>query len=296
VSPSPDLLRRLRDPTATPRPSPADHAHALLRAHVLQTIARSLKAEGLEALLVKGAALALTVYPDAAARPMGDIDLLVPRVQRDRVVAALVRQGGLVHAPPGRPWSAEMLGETVITMTAGTISLLVEVHTTLDKLVPRPVDERALFARTTAAPGLPGLLIPSPEDHAILIAIHAATHDFEHLPALLDMELLFRRGLDVAALAARSRAFRAGTVMFVLMRSLRELGAASVTDAHVAAFDPGRFRRALLRRREARGDAGQELGLPWVVRQTPLRDDLGAWTLGLLRYAALRGVERLLLR
>jgi len=160
--------------------------------------------------------------------------------------------------------------------------------------VPRPVDERALLDRATPAPGLPGLLIPSPEDHAILIAIHAATHDFEHPAALLDVELLLRRGLDVAALAARARSCRAGTVMFILMRALRELGAASVTDAHVAAFDPGPLRRALLDRGRALSGADQALGLAWIVRQTPLRDDLGGWALGVLRYAALRGVERLL--
>src|SRR5262249_8226299 len=154
--------------------------------------------------------------------------------------------------------------------------------------------ERALLDRATDAPGLPGLFIPQPEDHAILIAIHAATHDFEHAPALLDTELLLRRGLDLAALAARARAYRAGPVMLVPLRALRALGAASVTDAHVAAFDPGPLRRALLDRRRARGGSDQALGLPWVVRQTPLRDDLGGWTLGILRYAALRGVERLL--
>jgi hypothetical protein len=292
----PSLRCLLRDPAAAPRPTPAEHATALLRAHLLPRIARALAAEGQGALLVKGAALALTVYPDAAARPMTDIDLLVPRARRDATVAALVRSGGVEHSPPGRPWSAALLGETGITLRAGAMSLLVEVHTSLDKIVPRPVDERALFARATPAPLLPGLSVPSPEDHALLVALHASGHDFDHPIALLDLELLFRRGLDFRALTARAKAWRLGTVMFILLGALRELGAASITDAHVAAFDPGFARRALIERRRRAGieTATPELGLPWMFWQTPLRDDLGAWALGVLRYAAVRGVERLL--
>jgi hypothetical protein len=295
---SADLLRLLRDPAATPRPSPRDHAFALLRAHVLVRIARTLAGEGLDALLVKGAALALSVYPDPAARPMSDIDLLVRRADRERIVAALCRAGGSVHLPPGRPWSAAFFGETVLTIDAGAMSLLVEVHVSLDKLVSRPIDERDLFARATDAPGLPYLRIPAPEDHALLVALHASCHDFRHPIALLDLELLLRHGLDLDALASRGETWRLKTVMFIVMTTLRELGAASVTAAHVAAFDPGPLRRALIQRRTERDSAalGPDLGLPWVYRQAMLRDDLGVFALGVLRYAAVRGVERLLLQ
>lgn len=289
---SPALLRLIRDPAAAPRPTPADHAAALLRAHLLPRIARALAAEGQRALLVKGAALALTVYPDAAARSMSDIDLLVRREDSDRIVAALVGAGGAAHPPQGRPWSAALLGELGITLPAGAMSLLVEVHTSLDKIAARPIDTGALFARATEAPGLPGLSVPAPADHALLIALHAAGHDFHHPIALLDLELLFRRGLDFGALTARARAWRLGTVMFLLLRSLRELGAASITSAHVAAFEPSLARRALLQRRE--GAAAPELGLPWILGQAPLRDDLGVFALGVLRYAAVRAAERLL--
>ncbi|MFT3914547.1 MAG: nucleotidyltransferase family protein [Anaeromyxobacteraceae bacterium] len=153
---------------------------------------------------------------------------------------------------------------------------------------------RALFARATPAPDLPGLTIPSPEDHAILIAIHAAGHDFHHAAALLDLALLLRKGLDLPALAARARAWRARTALFVLFSLLRDLGAPEVSDAHVALFDPGPLRRAVLRRRAAMAASSNDLGLPWMIRQTPLRDDLGTWVLGLCRYAAVRGVERVI--
>lgn len=288
---SPALRRLLADPSAAlPAPSPEARADALLRAHVLGRIAGVLTAAGLDGLLVKGAALALTVYPDAAARPMSDLDLLVRRADRDRVVAALVRAGFEDRSPADRPHSGALLGETLLVARSGVMETLVEVHSTLDKLVARPVDEGALFARARPAPGLPGLLVPAPEDHVLLVALHAAGHDLHHPLAFLDLELLLRGGIDAGALAARARAWRLGTVMFVVLEALRALGGASVTDAMLAAFAPGPLRRALLRRA---GAGGVALGLPWILRQTPLRDDLAAWALGLGRYAWARGLDRL---
>jgi hypothetical protein len=288
---APEYQRALADRAAPlPAPSADARAAAMLRAHVLARIGRLFAAEGLTAMLVKGAALALTVYPEPAARPMTDIDLLVRAADRDRVVAALERGGLERRAAEGRARSGALLGETVLLARSGALETLVEVHTSLDKIVPRPVDEAALFARAAPAPGLAGLVVPAPEDHALLVALHAAGHDFHHPAAFLDLELLLRRGLDLDALIERARAFRLATVMFVALSMLRDLGAASVPADLVARFDPGPIRRALLRRAAASGDA---LGVAWILRQTPLRDDLGRWAMGLGRYAAARAADRL---
>lgn len=299
---SPELRRLIQDPRASPRPSPEDHARAMLRAHVLARVGRALAEDSASGLLVKGAALALTVYADPAERPMGDIDVLARRQDHPRILAVLKRAGGVALAAPGRPWTAPYFGETAIVMPAGAAEVFLELHTSLDKLVPRPIDERALFARSLEAPGLPGFRVPAPEDHALLIALHAAGHDFAHPPALLDLELLFRRGLRFDELASRAAAFRLDTVMFIMLGLLRELGAASINDAHVEAFRPGRLRRAILAQRTSARHLAQHeavggaLGLPWIMRQALLRDDLGAYGLGVLRYAAVRAAERLLTR
>jgi hypothetical protein len=287
----PEIQRVIRDPAAAPRPAgPEAHAAALLRAHVLRAVAKALSAAGLSALLVKGAALALDVYPDPAARPMGDVDLLVRRADRDRVVAALRAAGATEHPHAGRPHSAELLAEVQLTVPLGATSTLVEVHTSLDKLVARPVDEVAIFCRARAAPGLPGLLIPAPEDHALLVALHAANDGLRHPIAFLDLELLLRRGLDAGEIARRARAWEAGTATYAVLAAMRDLGAASVPPDLVRALAPGPLRRAAIRAAGA-GDGGR-LGLPWVLRQTPLRDDPGAWALGLARYASARARDR----
>lgn len=57
-----------------------------------ETLAR-LSAEGIEVILLKGAALASTLYPSFALRPMHDVDLLV-RAEQAAEAWALVRQCG----------------------------------------------------------------------------------------------------------------------------------------------------------------------------------------------------------
>ncbi|MDC3957527.1 nucleotidyltransferase family protein [Polyangium jinanense] len=302
TTPPTPILDLLRDPRAVmPAPTPQAHAEAMLRAHVLGLVSRALVARGERAMLVKGAALALTIYPSPAARPMSDVDLLVPPQRERAVIEALAAAGLELHENRFRPRSREMLGETQLVARAGEMRLLVEVHGTLDKIVPRPIDLTAVEDRATPAPGLSGLLLPSAEDHALLVALHAAGHEFRHDIALLDLELLMRGGIDKRVLVERAREFRLGTVMFVMLSTLRALGAASVDPALVQAFDPGRLRRAAL---VPFYDVGgfpvprtkAALGIRWVVGQTPLRDDLGAWARGLARYAAARVGDRITAR
>ena len=293
------LLALLRDPRAVfPSPPPQAYADASLRAHVLRQISRALVARGERVMLVKGAALALTVYPSPAARPMCDVDLLVPPRREGAVIEALAAAGLEVHENRFRPRSRGMLGETQLVARAGQMRQLVEVHGTLDKIVPRPIDVEAVEGRATEAPKLSGLLLPSAEDHALLVALHAAGHEFRHEMAWLDMELLLRGGIDRQVLIERARRFRLETVMFVMLSTLHAMGGASVDAEMVRAFEPGPLRRAALRpfyevgaypvpRRKA------ALGVQWVLGQTPLRDDVAGWVRGLARYAVARVGDRI---
>lgn len=294
---SPETLRLLRNRDARPEIPPGAHADALLRRHVLTQIAQAMERENIEALLVKGAALALTVYPDAAARRMSDIDMLVAEADQGRAVQALERLGWLVAQDERRHLSSGMLGETMVQARIGAMTFTVEVHASLDKVVRRPIAFADLMERAAPAPGLSGLSVPAREDHTLLVALHASTHEFRHTLALQDMELLLRSGLDKRELTRRCDQFRLRTVMFVMLSVLRHLGAASVNDELVHMFEPGWVRRGLLaqfydmsRFPPVRRD--EALGLSWLVGQAPLWDDPRMFALGVVKYAGVRGVER----
>lgn len=292
-----ETLRLLRDRSARPDIAPGAHADALLRRHVLAQIAEALRQDKLQALLVKGAALALTVYPDAAARRMSDIDMLVEEADQTRAVRALENLGWLVSRPESRHFSRGMLGETMVQARVGSMTFTVEVHAALDKVVRRPIAFRDLFARSSPAPGYEGLSVPSREDHTLLVALHASTHEYRHVLALQDMELLLRSGLDKRELVRRAEQFRLRSVMFVMLSVLKNLGAASVDEALVKMFDPGWVRRGVIGRfydaRRFPPVLGEEaLGLSWIVGQAPLWDDPRMFAKGVLKYAGVRGLER----
>jgi hypothetical protein len=59
----------------------------------LDDVLAALRAEGIEPVVLKGAALVNSLYPALATRPMGDVDLLVEEGERERAAVALARLG-----------------------------------------------------------------------------------------------------------------------------------------------------------------------------------------------------------
>ncbi|MCL4545312.1 MAG: nucleotidyltransferase family protein [Chloroflexi bacterium] len=100
-----DLLQRVlaTKPVADHVPEWAreslDEQHAQSRRQALSLmlqlsqILRSFSASGVSPTVIKGAALALTMYPHPSLRPMGDIDLIVPKSDLDSASAVLERLG-----------------------------------------------------------------------------------------------------------------------------------------------------------------------------------------------------------
>ena len=66
---------------------------AELRGVVFQEVLHILKTQGLEPIVLKGAALARILYPDPALRPMRDIDLLFDRADVEKAQNLLIQNG-----------------------------------------------------------------------------------------------------------------------------------------------------------------------------------------------------------
>lgn len=104
------------------------HRHAnQVRGRVLAEIVAAFEAAGLQALVLKGAALAHLVYPEPALRPMRDIDLLVRRAEARRAQQLLADLGFNAPVPaPEAPLPGKHLPNATRVVEGLTIS--VELH------------------------------------------------------------------------------------------------------------------------------------------------------------------------
>jgi hypothetical protein len=101
------------------------HRHANgVRARVLAEILAAYQTAGIQALVIKGAALAHLLYPEPALRPMSDIDLLVKKSDARRGQELLAELG--FHAP--LPPSDRLPGKHLLAATRLVEGLAVSVE------------------------------------------------------------------------------------------------------------------------------------------------------------------------
>ena len=268
---------------------PAERAAYMPWAHVLDLISAAVEPQ--RALLVKGAALGLSVYDKPWRRPMTDIDLIVWPHERQTIIDSLVDAG--FEATPldeRRRYSRAILGDRSLVYRR---RWPVDIHERLDKIAPRPIDYGRIFARASEAPRLPQLLIPTLEDHAMLVILHAAGTEFRHEHVWRDLQMLFDAGIDHELLAYRIERARLRTAAYVTFRTLAKLDAPAIPHDFAEQFRPSGARLEALRRwydigRFPLHHRPPELGLPWVARQALLRDDLGSWAVHVARYSRAR--------
>ena len=97
------------------------------RSKALLEILGSLERLSIQALVLKGAALAWMIYPLPALRPMADIDLLVPRAAAHTAQAALGRLGFRADPVPRR-FGRNAHHLPVASRTDGKLTISVEIH------------------------------------------------------------------------------------------------------------------------------------------------------------------------
>jgi hypothetical protein len=187
-----------------------------------------LTSEGLQPLVLKGAALAGR-YPDLYLRPMGDIDVLLPRDRHRAAIAALQRAGWSVTIPITR------LRHDTTLMHPDVPTLSLELHAGLDRWFERStrIDDRALWHRRRPATlaGTEAYTL-AVEDELIVLAAHAGKpfHCFDRLLWFADLAVVIgtaggNGGVDWDLVMRRAREQRASTVMAVALAQARRAGA-----------------------------------------------------------------------
>jgi len=211
--------------------------------HRLCEVVALLASRGIDVMLLKGSALAYTVYASFAERPMGDVDLLL-RPERSREAWELLQMQDWT-------WPADRWPEERYTAHQHLPPLVdrrgegfrIELHT--DLLAgghPFHLNSAALWesGQKTDVHGRP-VLVPDP----LLSLLHACIHfawahqmEWGAWRAFRDVDLLTRASLDWRRFVILARASRANTCCYWTLRLARNLVGACVPDEVLHALRP----------------------------------------------------------
>jgi len=246
----PDEADQLRTVTMV-----SDFRMAHLQSQLLKCVTL-LREQGIEALPLKGGSLALTVYGSFAARPMIDIDVLVPAERAREAWTLLQDEGGwrLATVDENRDRFRETHHHHLAHLLepSGTGAVL-EVHTALfppeAPFELRPAD---LWAETltTTCDGVE-VRVPSVRHQIVHLGIHFA---WSHLMAsaawrtFRDLaHLMHHYDVDWDSVISEAKRVRATTSCYWTLRLARELQQVAVPDKVLRSLAPPLSAGALMR-------------------------------------------------
>ena len=245
---APLMYWKLRDygwPAGTP-----DAAHTSLAQAYYSTVARNmllcrelgrvldvLGGIGIPAIVLKGAALAATLYPNIGLRPMGDLDLLVPRSRMEKAVQAARSFGYREIHPELVPGITRVIGYHVYLQGGLQAHVAVELHWSLmggdnDWRSP-PMEwfweQTELISSDVGGEqgGIEGSHTLTPTAHLLYLTAHLMLHHGESQAQLLwfyDIHLLINRWgerLNWDELLARSEEFRWVAALYAALQGAR---------------------------------------------------------------------------
>lgn len=211
-----------------------------------------LGAAGIPTMLLKGAALAWTVYPSFEARPMGDLDLLVPMDQVERAQALLEQSGwAAAHNPALEDFYREHHHLEPLADRRGTMATL-EMHRLLFHVghpFRFPIEDVWARARTVERAGR-SLLVPSPADHLLHVSLHFA---WSHMMragswrAFRDVYWIIKAGFDWDEFLGLAEQTLATTSAYWTLRLARTVAGVPVPEEALRALRPPRPESTLLR-------------------------------------------------
>jgi hypothetical protein len=181
----------------------------------LQRVIETLDAEGIRVMLLKGAAVATTVYPSFAQRPMGDFDVLVDPAEARRAWEVLREEGWGLEVEGGDEFY-EHLHHLPGLLDPGGLKLVLEIHRSmLPWGGPFPLDESELWRDARAIRvGATTAWVPSDAHQLLHLSTHLAwSHMFGGIGRTVrDVAALdAARAIDWEAFAELANRTRAGT-------------------------------------------------------------------------------------
>ncbi|MCO6452367.1 MAG: nucleotidyltransferase family protein [Caldilineales bacterium] len=145
----------------------------------LEEFLRRCRTAGANIVLLKGAALAATIYGNAALRPMMDIDLMVDQKTVNAVVQQLAEMGFYASHDEPRPGSHLAFESQMRFQRDDSTRTLIEVHWGLfDSPYYQALDDMAWWRQSTreALVGNSSILVLGPEAQILHLCAHMSLH------------------------------------------------------------------------------------------------------------------------
>ncbi len=188
------------------------------------------------AVLLKGAALAKTVYPAMALRPMGDVDILIRRDDARRVSAILIERGFATTLEPTENFYSRFSYDQAFERR-GIFPLMIETHWHLFSLPYYreriPIEwfwQRTMPIRVNDQP----TRAFTPEAQIMHLAAHAVLHHQGHnLLASFDLALVlarYREQINWDDVIESARAFGLSHILQSNLARVRDAWGVSVPD------------------------------------------------------------------
>jgi hypothetical protein len=235
----------------------AYHATALthqLYSQALQRVLCALQDRGTAVIVLKGAALAETVYPCGAVRPMRDVDLLVRAEALSRVEDTLAAMGYRLAegAHPKAWWRAQHFQLAFRKPEAPPFDVPLEVHWHIDRPSrPFAIELEGLWQRAIPATvaGVDTRIL-APEDLLLHLCLHTCRHAGGplhegrmnlRLLSFCDLAAVVRHAtprVDWAQLAQRAQQWGVAPYVALPLQLTRDLLGAAVPEAALAALSP----------------------------------------------------------
>jgi Uncharacterised nucleotidyltransferase len=192
------------------------HAWAdnLSRRHKLAPVLAELDRAGIPHLLLKGAPLAFAIYPNPGARPMDDVDVLVPLARGREALALLTSGGGWVLENPLPPPPADPAAPDPMLFKHGCAlktasGLHLDLHWFALADCCQPGADDGFWARRRPLPGAGTAWQPAPEDNFLHLCVHGLrANPVSSIRWIADTVLLLRAAentFDWALLLAEAR-------------------------------------------------------------------------------------------
>ena len=219
----------------------------------LTRVLRVLRDASIPAIVLKGAALAITIYPSIGHRPMDDIDLLVRRADRDRGRAALEAAGYWFLPEPRQrfsPLDTQFTGEMGFCRGERPV---IELHWELTssewfrRLAALEIEALWQAARPFEIDGVQAFQL-SIYDTLLHLCLHLSVHSYVHRNGYWDIRQLLdhERPFPWERFVARARQFRLTAACYFVLDALASASDVPIPQNVLETLRPPAWQRRLV--------------------------------------------------